>query len=355
MATATVYIWLPDGIHYAVGAGHGALELTRDNGKTCYITWTPANSGGKWAHERWFTSQGMEANKRLGFKEIRDRDTNRVVPNPDVLGGGNSINFDSDKRAHAFLVPEAHELGIVAPPQYQINVPVFTHPAPGPDDNMFGLNAELIARFWKNLLALPAGDSKRRYGVFSPTQNCNGVVVEALLAGGLGMYADPPSNYVYQDARTLLRWVEEACGTIDKLNRQYRKIAKSQAGGRQGALPINERRIPTLTEWKASSNEGIAWYARRTDQVASLDELIPIYHQAKSVNNHWLVTRTLLKMTVSIYDHLVNKPNSDRRQAMLNLAKRVFVVLADQRGENNDELVHLNPNPNQGAHAQVLI
>src|SRR5436305_667963 len=102
-ARATVCIWLPGGYHHALGAGHGGLEVEDDRGETFYVTWLPANSGGSVGQKRLITLQGMEANKKLGFKTIRDPDTGQVMPNDRARGTGQEVNLESDKRTHAFM------------------------------------------------------------------------------------------------------------------------------------------------------------------------------------------------------------------------------------------------------------
>src|SRR5262249_33550184 len=159
---------------------------------------------------------------------------------------------------------------------------------------------------------------ERLFGMLSTTRSCNGVVAEALLSGGLWMYATPPDNTLFQDARTLLRWAEEARDRIEAMNNEYNAIAPqlAQSGG---MLNHQKPTIPTLKEWQTESDKGVSFWSRRIEQVATLDTLITLYHQARARDDRPAEFRILMAMQVQIYSHLTRKPKSDRRHAVLDL------------------------------------
>jgi len=333
-ARATVCIWLPGGYHHALGAGHGGLEVENDRGETFYVTWLPANSGGSIAQKRMVTLQGMEPHKKVGFKTIHDRTTGKVTPNDQALGTGKEVNLQSDMQAHAFMNADAHAMGIVATPHYMIDLP-----AAQQGQNLFGVSIRRIKRYWKSLLALPPDHPERVYGMLSTTRNCNAVVAEALMAGGLWMYATPPDNTLFQDARTLLRWAEKARDRIEAMNNEYNTIAPqlAQSGG---LLHPQQQTIPTLKEWRTESDKGISFWSSRIEQVATLDYLITLYHQAHDRSDRWMEYQVLMGMQVQIYSHLTRKPKSDRRQAVLNLARRVYAVLDQLWAKEEETTAH---------------
>jgi hypothetical protein len=337
-ARATVCIWLPGGFHHALGAGHGGLEVENDRGETFYVTWLPANSGGSIAQKRMVTLQGMEASKRLGFATIRDRATGKVVPNDQARGSGQEVSLQSDMRAHNFMNPKAQAMGIIAPPHYAIDLPAALLP-PREGENLFGVSVRGIERYWKRLLALPPDHPERIYGMLSTTRNCNAVVAEALMAGGLWMYATPPDNTFFQDARTLLRWAEKARDRIEAMNNEYNVIAPqlAQSGG---LLDLHNQTIPTLKEWQTASDKGISFWSSRKEQVATLDYLITLYHRAHVRGDRPAECRILMAMQVQIYSHLTRKPKSDRRQAVLDLARRVYAVLGQLFGKEEEATSH---------------
>jgi hypothetical protein len=337
-ARATVCIWLPGGFKHALGAGHGGLEVETASGKTFYVTWLPANSGGSIAQKRMLTLQGMEAHKGLGFAQVRDRATGKIVANDRARGTGQEVNLQSDSAAHNFMNPNFHANNVVGPPHYMIDLPGAKVP-PGPGENLFGVSIPGIKNYWKRLLALPPDHPERVYGMLSTTRNCNAVVAEALMAGGLWMYATPPDNTLFQDARTLLRWAEKALDRIEAMNNEYNTIAPqlAQSGG---LLDLEKPTIPTPKEWETESDKGISFWSRRIEQVATLDVLIGLYHHAHARDDRLAEARLLMGMQVQIYSHLTRKPNSDRRQAVLNLARRVYAVLGRLFKKEEERTAH---------------
>jgi hypothetical protein len=348
-AQATLCIWLPGGYRHVLGAGHGGLEVEDEKGKTFYVTWLPANAGGSIAQKRMVSLQGMEPHKKVGFKKIRNPADGKIIDNDQARGSGNEVTLEMDKAAHNFMNPNFHANGVIGPPHYMIDIPVAQLPGREPGRKLFGVSIRGIKRYWKNLLALPPDHPERVYGMLSTTRNCNAVVAEALMAGGLWMYATPPDNVVFQDARTLLRWVETARDRIEAMNEEHDVIAQQLAiSGR--LLGRQQQTIPTLKEWQTESDKGISFWSSRIEQVAMLDRLIPLYHQARARNDRPMEFHYLMGMQVQIYLHLTRKPKSDRRQAVLNLARRVYAVLGqfleheEELPTHYDDLRHLRAN-----------
>jgi hypothetical protein len=339
-ARATVCIWLPGGFHHALGFGHGGLEVEDDRGDKFYVTWMPANKGGSVAQKRLFTLQGTEAHKRVGFATIRDRATGKIVPNDTARGSGKEVNLAADSWAHRFFHPDKDygKYGFPAPPNHKIELPAALLP-PRAGGNLFGVSIPGIKRYWEALLALPPDHPERLFGMLSTTRSCNGVVTEALLSGGLWMYATPPDNTLFQDARTLLRWAETGRDRIEEMNNEYKAIGPQLALS-AGLLNPHEQTIPTLKEWQAASDKGVSFWSRRIEQVAALDQLITLYHQARARDDRPAECRLLMAMQVQIYSHLSRKPKSDRRQAVLDLARRVYAVLGQFFKKEEERTFH---------------
>src|SRR5262249_37492494 len=158
------------------------------------------NSGGSLAHKRLFTLQGMDAHKKVGFAMIRDRATGQIVPSDTCIGSGQEVNLQSDMVAHNFMNPNFHRHRVIGPPHYMIDIPGDHRTPSDPGQNLFEVSISRIDRYWKRLLLLPPDHPERNYGMLSTKRNCNAVVAEALLAGGLSMYATPPDNTFFQDA-----------------------------------------------------------------------------------------------------------------------------------------------------------
>jgi hypothetical protein len=346
-ASAHVFVWLPHKtVENTLGIGHSAVQISTAEGSSYYITWLNGKVGGCGISgvQGGVKQQGTEASKRVGFATIRDK-KGKEVPNPDAVGSPTTIDFTRDCQANAFRFPELREREV--PPNYAFDIPVSVVPARNADDNLFGVSVHRMERFWKHVLMLPPGHPNRRYAALSTRLNCNGVVVDALLVGGLGMFAKPPSNCIYQDARTLVEWVEKATGRIKEMNKQHAEIMQV-VGGSNDPIRFADRTIPTYEQWKKDSDKGIAFYARRKEQIEQIDMYIRLYHRALRENNKRMQADFLFLMQMEIYSHLTRKPKSDRRQAVLNLAKRVHAAMQDLFLEHDravDDGIHFDRNP----------
>jgi hypothetical protein len=171
----------------------------------------------------------------------------------------------------------------------------------------------------------------RRFGMISTENNCAGMVAIALRVGGLGLFAKPPTNRLYQDARTLSDWVEKAAGRIREMNELHDNfqmdILRDPDMRAKGGRP-RERTVPTLEEWKKESDKGIAFFARRKDQIEKIDGVIRLYHSLP-VDKQWARLGCMHKILWYVYHHLTQKANSDRHLAVLRLAVRVHAAVED--------------------------
>lgn len=343
-AHAKVFVWLPtDFVTHGLGAGHGAVQIQTPEGHKYYITWLNGQTGGSGISgvQGGLTSQGTQASKKVGFLTIQNKKGKEVM-NPDALGSPTTVSYQRDRQVNAFRFPEQNKTAV--DPNYTIEVPVAVAPALKPGDPLFGVSVHRMERFWKRLMMLPPNNPARRYAAVSTHQNCNGVVVDALRAGGLGMFATPPNNHVYQDARTLVQWARKATDRINEMNQQHEEIMRLVGGSQR----LVDRTIPTPEQWVKDSDMGIAFYARRKEQVAQLDMYIRLYHRALREKKRRMQAEFLFLMQIEIYSHLTRKPKSDRRQAVLNLAARVHAVMQDLFVEHDNALddgirFHTNP------------
>src|SRR5262245_28709187 len=183
---AKVYVWMPrSGLKHKIGWGHAAVKIKTLSGAQYYITWLPRGASG------WLPSPNQEAGMRLGFAKIRDPKSGDVVDNPANIYG-TALDYQADCKL------------MKMPANFTYDVPVIDFPG-----RRFGVSVHLMERFWKRLLALPPGHPRRRYARLSIHSNCAAVVVDALRAGGLDLFAKPPKNLIYQGTHTLVEWVQK--------------------------------------------------------------------------------------------------------------------------------------------------
>src|SRR5262249_34730966 len=142
----------------------------------------------------------------------------------------------------------------------------------------------------------------------------------------------PPSNFIYSDPRTLIKWVEKGVARINELNQQHARIIQLILDDR---ISTADRKVPTYKEWKKASNIGIFFLAGRNEQIDQVDMAIKAYHRAVREQDKVKQLAFLFMMQHGIYSHLTQKPNSDRRRAVLNLAGRVAAATEDLNKELN--------------------
>jgi hypothetical protein len=311
MATCNVYIWklLGDKAYHMVGLAHAGLRLVTRAHFDYYITlynrsWAKKNG----FRQGIFPSQKTEAHMDIGFSQIKNRGGN-IIDNPSARGteprpSHRTVDYQADKNNHG-RAKDAYE------PDDFSRVPIAFD-----GDNLFGVSDTRIETFWKDVLNADPGHSKRRYALFSKHNNCCGVVTDALIEGGLDFYEPPPSNLVYQDARTLFKWVEKAKARIDRMNEEYARFKSL-------ILAETDDIIPTYEQWKTRSELGVGFFASRKMQIAFIDDYIKAYHLAVKKNDTAAQVRSLIRIQFQAFDHLAKKPNSDRRSAVVWLVARV--------------------------------
>jgi hypothetical protein len=216
-------------------------------------------------------------------------------------------------------------------------------------DVLWGLSIRQIEDWWHHLMSLPPSDPKRIYSKLGTIEdfdkgkgtNCCGMTALALGIGGLSAFATPPSNIIYQGSRTLIDWVEKAVKKIDTLNEQ-RKLIRSSAEYTNPNLKAWSR-VPDLETWKKAS-----WVmvGSRKDQIAKIDAILkagvpPVPQQRSSLasvlgSEQNPVLETYARLYELCFNHLASKPKSDRREAVLKLAKTVEMLSSAMIDNDSD-------------------
>lgn len=345
----------------AVGGNHAGLECDRNTGQPFYVTWNGTVKGADWGTSQTRLSKlpgaqsvmRMPAHMKVGFDQINKMNwttgLNEAVPNPMSFSGFHAPTAHSD-----YQVPGRTPGTVVNTPTLKVPIPVRS---PGgvstkADELLFGLDIDAIWVWWFDILMSSPDDPRRVYQKISTMRssavNCCGMVGLGLLKGGLGDYASPPVNIFYQGSASLLRWIRNAVKRIEMLNQQRQAImaspdyqaVRSFTDGAQAVDFHYYCDLPDLDTWKRrSAVEGglRTGFARRKEQVAEIDRLLPLYHAARRVgpptgagtptnppapaDPSWM--ELLTKIHEQCFQHLAEKPTSDRRQPMLALAKTI--------------------------------
>jgi len=358
-STATFYVYVPNILKAKVfGAGHAGLavdrgELVHELPRNFYVTWIGTLFGLRSRHNLSGANhiRRLNANKDVGFAKIFD-EFHDTIDNPSAYNAPSS-GFAENK----IKTPSNDFAGN---PVLTIPIPVRRRMVSNTETTLWGIDVEIIWRWWKGILELPPDHPRRSYRRISKigaeAANCCGMVGEAMLVGGLGDYAKPPSNIFYQGANTLRNWVQKAVANINELNSQREAIG-SQADFR-AAKPFETPEkpaefsgafeLPTVEEWKKASEVKASFrtgIARRKEQIAEIDVLLARYHEARaSTGNKVIATQADYDLLISpdqgtetwmsilsriqrcCFDHLIHKRSSDRRDAVMRLVQSIFAI-----------------------------
>jgi hypothetical protein len=321
-----------------IGANHAGLELREDNIET-YITWD--GGGANQSRSGCGPSYRGHAHWRLGHQQKFSKE-GEIVNNVDHQGRQRTEEtrrgdgFRRHKVTDEPLWKDEYKNTYNA---YACEIPVRDESARNfaNTDVLWGLSIRPIKRWWYGLLALPPSHPKRIYSKLGTMEdfdkgkgtNCCGMVALALGVGRLDVFATPPSNTVYQGSRTLIEWVEKAVKKINTLNSQRNLIRSTPEYTTTTAWDT----LPTFKVWEAASKVMIGW---RKDQIAKIDTIlkagVPPVPQRRSSFRSVLdgAQNPVLEKYAELYghcfEHLAMKPTSDRRKAVLKLAKTLEML-----------------------------
>jgi|LakMenE18May11ns_1017448.scaffolds.fasta_scaffold9920740_2 hypothetical protein len=354
---ATLWVTNNGLLSRAIGMNHAGLELI-DGSSYTYVTWDGQGdnlrSGG--AGPFGASYKGRVA-RRIGHPLIIDRETGRQAANPKdyttqnrntaAREGFNYYNNDQSDPVNTISWVDENEV------EQSIHSPCYAREIPVRDESarnfanteiLWGLSIRRIEDWWHHLMSLPLNDPKRIYSKLGTMEdfdkgkgtNCCGMTALALGIGGLSAFATPPSNTVYQGSRTLIEWVEKAVKKINTLNTQRNLIRSAP----EYANTIAWDTLPTFKVWEAASKVMIGW---RKDQIAKIDTILkagvpPVPQQRSSFasvlgSEQNPVLEKYAELYGHCFDHLAMKPTSDRRKAVLKLAKTLeelsFAMIGD--------------------------
>ena len=344
---ATLWVTNDGLMSRAIGMNHAGLELI-DGSSYTYVTWDGGGpnirSGGAGPFG---TSYKAQVDWRIGHPLINQR--GQVSANDQNFTGQNRNTAAREGFHYLQDNPSDPFCGYTR--CYACEIPVRDESAADftKTDVLWGLSIRRIEDWWDELLRLPLSDPKRIYSKLGTMEdfdkgkgtNCCGMTALALGIGGLSAFATPPSNIIYQGSRTLIEWVEKAVKKIDTLNEQ-RKLIRSSAEYTDPNLKAWSR-VPDLETWKKAS-----WVmvGSRKDQIAKIDTILkagaPPVPQRRSTYASVLgseqnpVLETYARLYELCFNHLASKPKSDRREAVLKLAKTVEMLSSAMIDNDSD-------------------
>ncbi len=203
-----------------------------------------------------------------------------------------------------------------------------------------GLDGKHMIEWWRNFKA-----STTNYRLLSKEKNCDAVTVNALIAGGADSYAKLPAPWFVMSAAELNQWIPEVRQQIirwqDHLdaarNLLQQKLQDNLLTSDNLSLhnALTGNNVPTVAEWKRKSSVRIG---RRREQILHIDKLLDEYWRVGAGNlTPWQMNvkkRIILtRILHHVYLHLLKKPTSSRRDAVIYLG--VLVINAMKHHDQN--------------------
>jgi hypothetical protein len=223
-----------------------------------------------------------------------------------------------------------------------------------------GLNLKRIHEWWGCYCPAP----NRYYRMASTKMNCASVALVALNVGGAHLFTDKPLTIrtfatpaeIYQYAKKVAAGVAKYNATLSSVHAVSSHYGGSLSGTRPVVEPTSVQKLRShalmrdlatipqrnagpelwsVQEWTKQSYvaAGLSTgLARRKDQVARIDALLAKYHELtwdvsmpqRCAERYGLVR----KMLEQAHDHMRQKADSQRSQAMLNFARQLVAVAA---------------------------
>jgi hypothetical protein len=155
------------------------------------------------------------------------------------------------------------------------------------------------------------------YVYISKTQNCAGVAVEALAAGGAEVFADQvggvPKVSIYFTPNDAERWAKTVELGIDKVNTMLTWLQQLS-----GHVDLGNRvGLPAVADWKKASDVGTF----RGGITRSVDSALADFHKAKARKDFLKTLDALVRLIVRTHEHLARA--SARNAAYLELARQI--------------------------------
>lgn len=322
--------------------GHAALAITDGSKVEHYVSWWPEDVD-------------KDEDKRRGYQR---GGTNTILNDYHMEMGDNArarLRTGAVPRAGQTKNENIVEDGFTVHNQYAqwVKQPDETLTIPSVDDRSnperasIGLSEKNIEDWWTLFSEKRVGYFNQRYKMISNEYNCASVVMMALVAGGCDLFMKHDRASIYYTPNQLMSYGHRLSDRIHEINEQAQMVNASLLANHARVSPDSRSQfgscnpdstgdIWSATAWRMESAVRIG---RRKEQIAQIDRLIadywaagPVWNEANKVEKA-VKLRDILRQVQS---HIVEKPNSDRRESVLKLGSQCILVLKD-RAENKDE------------------
>ena len=162
------------------------------------------------------------------------------------------------------------------------------------------------------------------YKYISSSNNCAGVAVRALSAGGAEAFAAvggcSAKSSIYITPNDAGVWAKAVAVGIQKVNQWTSKL---MSDGRPTTTPWKTQ-LPTVAEWKAASHKSFSFRGKETRAV---DDALAVWHECLRVNDPKSFPKSFgafVQLIQHTHMHMQKDPNSIRSEAYTDLAGSII-------------------------------
>ena len=342
--------------------GHAALAITRNTGPglseiDTYISWFPVES-------LTLNTPGAVTRDARGFELGRPVDkfmndpctempvdlqvalnTHVAQPHANQMKGP-TVNLGGTQVEN----PRTGIFSWVRLPNDVIDIPTIDDNGRDITDQNVGLCESNLKSWWEIRSDASGNSSTRgvnpyyRFKLISKKYNCASVVTAALLASGCGLFLKPSKPLFAISPVDVLDYARKLQRKIIGINTQLLTIQGQNLAEfrkfRQDRYQTNaliDNDIWTFEAWRQAS--AVSGIARRKEQVARIDQLVQQYWARGAWTRYNTTDKESLleEILVQIQDHILQKPQSDRRVGVLKLGVQVRAKLDERTRVTADD------------------
>lgn len=310
--------------------GHAALAIASATGKVqSYISWWPKSS-----KELFGNRTGGRNNISEDFRdELGEKARESLISGKYEARSGqsNSVSYMSG----GLIVPNDEKEWMQSPTQV-ISLPSIDHENDFHVRYRFGLSESNIKDWWLLYRKKLEIELDHKYAMVSRTNNCAAMVMAALRVGGCEAFLESPKWCAYFSPNDVRDYALELQSVIVKTNLSREHIDDQILANREACSAPRRNRVSeiwSVEEWKSRSS---VFLGRRKDQILIIDECIRRYWNAGlewEPNNYAEKCTALRDMLTQIQDHIIQKPNSDRKTAVLTLGSQCIEVIRQKQND----------------------
>lgn len=193
------------------------------------------------------------------------------------------------------------------------------------DGRFWGLSMSRIVKWWDAFkLQAPHYQALSR-------QNCAGVALMGLAAGGSEAFVELPSVAIYAEPAQVERYAQMLAVQFDRMeawsNEFDAEIRTEAAMGRLTNDGTGETKdgLWTLERWKARSALGPL--KPRSSTIRAIDDALADFHAADWQAGYKAKWSALVRVFMNVVTHRQNKAQSERSGAVLNLGQQVLALV----------------------------